>query len=88
LSNIVYAFLYAGARSAVATFWKVEDTATAQLMARFYTELGHGTQKAEALRQAQLELAHSSNRVRLPFFWAAFNLTGEGSDNIKTEEAR
>jgi CHAT domain-containing protein len=88
ISNIVYAFLYAGARSAVATFWKVEDTATAQLMARFYTELGHGTQKAEALRQGQLELAHSSNRLRLPFFWAAFNLTGEGSDNIKTEEVR
>ena len=88
ISNMVYAFLYAGARSAVATFWKVEDTATAKLMGRFYTELGQGTQKAEALRQAQLELAHSSNSLRLPFYWAAFNLTGEGSDNIKTGEVR
>jgi hypothetical protein len=31
VSSIVYAFLYAGAHSAVATYWRVEDTATADL---------------------------------------------------------
>jgi CHAT domain-containing protein len=82
ISNIVYAFLYAGARSAVATYWKVEDDATADLMQDFYTELGHGAEKAEALRQAQLQMAHSQTEIRKPFYWAAFNLSGEGSDNI------
>jgi CHAT domain-containing protein len=85
ISSIVYAFLYAGARSAVATYWMVEDTATADLMRDFYGELGRGTTKAEALRRAQLQLAHSRTEMHQPFYWAAFNLMGEGSDNLEKE---
>ncbi len=82
VSSIVYAFLYAGARSAVATYWRVEDTATTELMRVFYLELGHGKTKAEALRTAQLRLAHSQTELGEPFYWAAFELIGEGSDAI------
>jgi CHAT domain-containing protein len=82
VSSIVYAFLYAGARSAVATYWKVEDTATTDLMTAFYTGLGRGKSKAEALRDAQLQLVHSQTDLSRPFFWAAFNLMGDGSDSI------
>lgn len=88
ISSIVYAFLYAGARSAVATYWMVEDTATADLMRDFYGELARGTAKAEALRQAQLQLAHSQTELRQPFYWAAFNFMGEGADNIEKEDTR
>lgn len=86
VSSIVYAFLYAGARSAVATYWPVEDTATADLMRAFYGELGHGTSKAEALRRAQLRLAHSQTEMHEPFYWAAFDIMGEGSDSIEKED--
>ena len=55
-------------------------------MQDFYTELGRGSEKAEALRQAQLQLAHSETGLRKPFYWAAFNLSGEGSGNIDKEE--
>jgi len=85
VSNIVYAFLYAGARSAVATYWPVEDTATANLMRDFYDELGHGVAKAEALRRAQLRLANSQTDMQRPFYWAAFDLIGEGSEAIEKE---
>jgi CHAT domain-containing protein len=88
VSSIVYAFLYAGARSAVATYWPVEDTATADLMRAFYGELGHGTSKAEALRRAQLRLAHSQTEIHEPLYWAAFDMMGEGSDSIEKEDTQ
>jgi CHAT domain-containing protein len=52
-------FFFAGARTVVASLWKVDDTATALLMVRFYENLlGTGSQsaplpKAEALREAK-----------------------------------
>jgi CHAT domain-containing protein len=86
VSSIVYGFLYAGARSAVSTFWRVEDTATANLMSAFYQELARGTRKAEALRRAQLQLVQSQTAKHHPLYWAAFNLVGEGSDSIVKEQ--
>ena len=86
VSSIVHAFLYAGARSAVATYWPVEDTATADLMRTFYSELAGGTSKAEALRRAQLQLEQSQTKMHEPFYWAAFDLVGEGFDSIQEGE--
>jgi CHAT domain-containing protein len=65
-------FLYAGARSIVASLWEVDDKATAQLMESFYRRLGE-TDKREALRLAQLE---TRQQYREPWFWAAFNILG------------
>ena len=68
-------FLYAGSRSIVASLWKVDDEATAYLMTRFYGAL-KGTSKREALRLAQLE---TRKKYAHPYYWAAFQLTGEAS---------
>ena len=68
-------FLYAGSRSIVASLWKVDDEATAYLMTRFYGAL-KGTSKREALRLAQLE---TRKKYPHPYYWAAFQLTGEAS---------
>jgi CHAT domain-containing protein len=72
LIGLTRGFLYAGSRSIVASLWKVDDLATAQLMARFYRELDHAG-KREALRTAQLETRKTH---RHPYFWASFQLTG------------
>ena len=65
-------FLYAGARSIVASLWSVDDKATAELMTTFYGNLA--TQpRLEALRQAQVKVRASFPH---PFYWAAFQLTG------------
>ncbi len=66
----------AGARSTLATLWSVNDRATAKLMSDFYHELADKKlPKADAVRQAQLSLLHSS-WYKHPFYWAPYVLLG------------
>jgi tetratricopeptide (TPR) repeat protein len=77
LVGLTRGFMYAGARRVVASLWKVDDSATAELMGEFYSAmLGKGLRPAEALRAAQLHMARQQ-RWRSPYFWAAFTLQGE-----------
>lgn len=76
LIGLTRAFQYAGARSVLASLWKVDDRATAELMKRFYGNLKAGRSKDEALRLAQIELVRSSSFSQ-PKDWAAFQLTGD-----------
>lgn len=48
--------LRAGVKSAVASLWDVSDVGTLALMSEFYRQLPQENTKAEALRQAQLNL--------------------------------
>ncbi|MBD2209581.1 CHAT domain-containing protein [Nostoc linckia FACHB-104] len=65
-----------GARSTIATLWPVKDKAAAMLMTRFYDQLRQpNITKAEALRQAQINLIRQTDFVD-PFFWSAFVLVG------------
>ncbi len=65
-------FLYAGARSIVASLWEVDDAATEQLMLSFYRNL-QGHEKREALRMAQKETRENFPQ---PNYWAAFQIVG------------
>ena len=67
-------FLYAGARSIVASLWEVDDAATEHLMVSFYRNLA-SHDKRESLRLAQLETRMTWPQ---PMFWAAFQLVGRG----------
>jgi len=58
----------------VSTLWEIEDRRTAQLMIAFYRHLSQREGKAEALREAQLELLKSGAP---PYYWAGFELDGE-----------
>lgn len=65
-----------GARSTIATLWPVKDKAAQMLMTRFYEQLRQPKiTKAEALRQAQINLIRQTD-FRDPFFWSAFVLVG------------
>lgn len=70
LLGLQRAFQIAGARSVVASLWKVDDEATEQLMTRFYANLWQKhLPLLEALRQAQLDLLRdgpSSSKLRGP----------------------
>jgi CHAT domain-containing protein len=64
----------AGARSALATLWSVNDDASAGLIADFYRELREpSTSRAKALQRAQLKLL-SDPRYEHPGFWSPFLL--------------
>jgi CHAT domain-containing protein len=69
----------AGARSTLATLWKVDDEGTAELMIRFYQHLKDTTiSKAEALRRAQRSFIEQTegSKFREPYYWAPFILVG------------
>jgi len=77
LVGMVRGFMFAGAKRVVASYWKVDDEATGQLMGRFYLELlKQNRSPAAALRQAQLAMLQH-DRWQPPFYWAAFALQGE-----------
>jgi CHAT domain-containing protein len=89
LLGLQRAFQVAGARSVVASLWKVGDKPTRALMARFYEDLWRqGLAPAAALREGQLAMLRGdlergltpvepgpkSDRLP-PFYWAAFVLS-------------
>jgi CHAT domain-containing protein len=66
------AFVLAGAKTLAPSLWKVPDDATRELMEDFYRRILRGEPRAEALRQARLEMKKKypdpfySRRVHLP----------------------
>jgi len=71
------AFLHAGAQSVLVSLWNVDDSATAELMKRFYGNLKAEVSKDDALRRAKLTMIRStSGRWKHPYYWAPFVLNG------------
>jgi CHAT domain-containing protein len=73
----------AGARSAVAALWSVDEQATLQLMTKFYGELSRANagglkgqiSKAQAMRAAQVEMLRGQ-QFNHPYHWAGFLVIG------------
>jgi CHAT domain-containing protein/Tfp pilus assembly protein PilF len=77
LVGLTRGFMYAGAPRVVASFWRIDDRATADIMRRFYEAmLKDGLPPAAALRAAQVSMLNDK-RWQSPHFWAAFTLQGE-----------
>jgi CHAT domain-containing protein/Tfp pilus assembly protein PilF len=70
------ALVLAGSETQVMSLWAVSDKATRELMVSYYRTLRQGQGRAEALRQAQLEMLKNVNR-RHPYYWASFIQSGE-----------
>jgi CHAT domain-containing protein len=67
--------IQSGARSTIASLWKVDDQSTALLMKYLYQNLNQNMTRAEALRQAQLKLLKHPEFSH-PYYWSAFSLLG------------
>jgi CHAT domain-containing protein/tetratricopeptide (TPR) repeat protein len=64
LLGLQRAFQVSGARTTIASYWKVDDQATAALMALFYENLWKKEQSAlDALRNAQLTLLRDASQI-------------------------
>jgi CHAT domain-containing protein len=78
------AFQLAGARTVLASLWKVPDAETERLMSAFLSRWLKGEGKAEALRGAQLEMIRglrvspaAARRQAPPLYWAGFVCHGD-----------
>jgi CHAT domain-containing protein len=76
VQSLARAFFHAGARSLVASLWDVGDRRTSELMTVFYARLAAGATKADALREAKLDLLRREPGLA-PRYWASFVLIGE-----------
>lgn len=86
LVGITRGFMYAGAGGVVASLWKVDDKASAELMNHFYhAMLQDGLPPAAALRVAKQKM-WSQKRWHSPYYWAAFVLQGEYGQSLRDGE--
>ncbi len=88
LISLARAFICAGCRSVVASFWTVSDASTPRLMEEFYRQMVIGLDIDESLRSAKQalmtqitpldELTDQGLQAYYldPFFWASFVLVG------------
>ncbi len=77
LVGLTRGFMYAGVPRVVASLWRVEDRATAELMARFYRSMSvDGMRPAAALRAAQTSIL-AQRGLGDPYYWGAFVLQGD-----------
>lgn len=72
LVGLAWAFRRAGAAGVIAALWEVNDSATPQLMDRFYEKIAAGADPAAALRDAKLSLLRSKEIYRYARYWAPF----------------
>lgn len=89
LTGMTRAFLEAGSPAVVTSLWPIDDEASAVFMEGFYRHLLTAASSAEALRQAQIDVMGVA-KWRLPYYWAAFVLTGDPKWNppLNKVEAR
>jgi CHAT domain-containing protein len=74
--GLVSGFMHAGTSRIVASYWNVQDEATAEMMQRFYRAMfAGGLSPASALRSAQRSM-RAEERWRAPYHWASFALYG------------
>jgi len=76
--GLTRALIYAGAKNALVSYWKVDDMATAQLMSNFYESwlTSNNSGISTSLQQAKLSLIQNKQFIA-PQFWAAFFLIGK-----------
>jgi CHAT domain-containing protein len=87
LSGLARAVFYAGARSLMVTHWYLNDAAATRIIAYSLRNLQQGQGMAEALRNAQLDLARNVPGGGHPALWGAFALVGPGPSGRVTQAA-
>jgi CHAT domain-containing protein len=82
-ASLSQALLYAGARNAVSTLWRIDDESAGVFAGHFYRNLTR-MPPAEALAAAQQNML-IDRRYSEPYHWAAYQLAGSG-DRISLEQ--
>ncbi len=84
LVGLTRGFMYAGASGVVASLWKVDDEATAELMKHFYAAMFRKhLSPAAALRDAQLAMRRQKH-WQAPYFWSGFVIQGQDRERVES----
>ncbi|MEM8719516.1 MAG: tetratricopeptide repeat protein [Cyanobacteria bacterium P01_G01_bin.39] len=73
------AFVLAGSESQVISLWKVDDTATRELMVNYYRRLKNNEGRSLALHEVQREMLKSKD-YQHPYYWAGFISSGDWTE--------
>ncbi len=76
IMSLAHSFMYAGCPSVVMSLWKIDEKASADIIAAFYKHLSGGKSKSESLRLAKIEHMQQSGAYAHPYFWAGMALLG------------
>lgn len=68
-----WGFFFAGARSVIATRWRVDDAAAAEFMVELYRRVGGGENPTAALSAARRFVARARPD---PYYWPPFVMLG------------
>ena len=81
LIGLTYAFHYAGVQATCSSLWELKQAAAIMIIDRFMVYLRQGENKANALRQAQLDYLkeYPSNNNSFPYMWSSWVLFGNMS---------
>jgi CHAT domain-containing protein len=85
MESLVNAFIFAGARSVLASRWAIDDTFSATLMDDVYKQLARGATVPDALRSAQLEFINRYGKAARPVYWSAFFVSGAADTRINAQ---
>ncbi|MBL0202199.1 MAG: CHAT domain-containing protein [Chitinophagaceae bacterium] len=88
--NMAYWFSYAGSKSCLYSYWKLDDRSTAYILERFYHYLAKGMKKSEALREAKKNylVQTKTDEEKNPIYWGGLVLIGDDSPVSITESKK
>ncbi len=80
-------FFYNGSQSVLASLWNVNEKSSNTLLNSFYDEMRTGGTKSKALQVSKIKyIKEHQFSEALPYYWAAFTLTGSTKPIIMTPE--
>lgn len=85
IEGLTTPLLAAGARSVVATQWRIGDRSTVRLVHDFYEQLAKGQLVAEALRSAKLAALRRGSPASE---WAGFTVVGDPWARVAVREPK
>lgn len=79
--SLTRAFTQAGAKSVIASQWKVNEKSTQEIMNDFYANVSKGQMKAEALNIAKMNFVRKNPTLaKSPYYWAGLVYYGQNSE--------
>jgi len=88
IESLVNAFLFAGARSVLASRWNTDDMFAASLMADVYKNLAEGLSVSDALQKAKLVALERYGDAARPAYWSAFFVSGAANTIIHVQSPK